>query len=129
MRNRRRAAMGGQHMGMTCYGYVRVYPAWDGRGRRPAGLLTPHEPQASEVRQLFGRYDTGQWSTRRLAEDLNRRGVPSPEADMRRRAGKELDPAKRYEWSTSTVAGILRNPVYCGDVGYDRRAGRGHYIP
>jgi hypothetical protein len=117
-------------MGRTPIGYERQYPAWDGHGKRPCGVLVPHEPQAGEVagqcrcgralshagasdiQEVFERYASGLWSTRELAADLNRRGITG---------------AKGEPWSTQTICDVLRNVTYCGEVGYNKRA-RGHYL-
>jgi Recombinase len=129
--NRERAARGGTHMGMTPIGYRREYPAWDGHGKRPCGVLVPHEPEedqatpgrcvcgkvlshagAGDIQQMFVRYATGQWSTRDLALDLNSRGLTG---------------AKGQPWSTQTVCDVLRNVTYTGAIGYNKKA-RGHYL-
>jgi DNA invertase Pin-like site-specific DNA recombinase len=110
--NREGAAREGTHCGMTPYGFRRVYPEWDGKGRRPAGMLVPDEPAASEVRQMFARYASGEWSTWDIAQDLNRRGITG---------------ARGHPWSTATVSAVLSNPVYVGDVRFNRRPS-GHYL-
>jgi DNA invertase Pin-like site-specific DNA recombinase len=128
--NRESAARKGTHMGRTPIGYQREYPAWDGHGKRPCGVLVPHEPApgdepgkcrcgrvlshagAGDITGLFVRYATSQWSTREVAMDLNGRGI----------TGAEGEP-----WTTQTVCDVLRNVTYAGDVGYNRRA-RGHYL-
>jgi Recombinase len=125
--SRERAARGGTHMGRTPIGYTRVFPEWDGHGKRPCGVLVPHEPEeaaapgtfrcgralshagAGDIRALFTRYASGAWSTRELALDLNRRGITG---------------AKGEPWSTQTVRAVLANVTYCGEVGYNKRAAR-----
>jgi DNA invertase Pin-like site-specific DNA recombinase len=117
--NRERAAREGTHMGRTPIGYKRVYPEWDGKGKRPAGILVPRPRAedesvagAGEVQELFARYASGQWSTRELATDLTRRGITG---------------AKGEPWSAQTVGAVLRNPTYAGLVPYNQRP-RGHYL-
>src|SRR2546423_11764441 len=48
---REKAAREGTHMGVTCFGYKRVYPAYEGSSRRPAGRLEPDETTAWVVRE------------------------------------------------------------------------------
>src|SRR5205085_9942847 len=117
--NREAAARKGTHMGRTPIGFKREYPAWDGHGKRPCGVLVPRERQpqetvagAGDIREMFARYATGAWSTRGLAGDLNRRGITG---------------AKGEPWSTQTVCAVLRNVAYCGDVAYNQRP-CGHYL-
>jgi DNA invertase Pin-like site-specific DNA recombinase len=119
--NRERAAREGWHVGSTPYGYRREFPAWDGTGRRPAGTLVPKEPDAGEVRQMFARYATGQWSTVQLAADLNARGVP-PARPKR----QQPEPGQAPSWKSHVVHDILTNPSYVGMIRYNRRPS-GHY--
>jgi hypothetical protein len=108
-----KAAHEGVHMGTTPYGYKRVYPAWDGKGRRPHGHLERDLATAWVVQELFTRYDTGAWSLVRLAHWLN----DDPTVPAARRAER---------WSSNTVRGILRNAAYKGFVRYNKER-RGLY--
>jgi hypothetical protein len=58
------------------------------------------------VQELFTRYAKGEASRRKLAADLNERGNLSP-------SGKT--------WSGQSVRTILKNPIYCGDIIWNRR--------
>lgn len=111
---REQAARSGTHMGHTPHlGYKRVYPAWDGRGKRPAGDLVVDEATAWIVRELFDRYTAGGWSLRQLALWLNSEPtVPAP--------------ARAHQWGSDAVRSILHNPTYCGLVRFNNKP-RGYY--
>jgi site-specific DNA recombinase len=79
------------------YGY-RVSPD---RPRDPKGVTTD-PAEAAVVAELFAMYREPGASLRRLALHLDRRGVPTPSGTPR--------------WSSPTIRGILRNPVYTGQV-------------
>jgi site-specific DNA recombinase len=79
------------------YGY-RVGPD---RPRDPKGVTTD-PAEAAIVAELFAMYREPGASLRRLALHLDRRGVPTPSGTPR--------------WSSPTIRGILRNPVYTGQV-------------
>jgi DNA invertase Pin-like site-specific DNA recombinase len=76
-----------------------AYEARDGR-------LVPGEPEEVAVlRELFARYAGGA-SLRELARDLNRRGVPAPCGGA---------------WWYNVIRKILRNPLYLGNIVWNRR--------
>lgn len=106
--NKEASARSGIATGPTPYGYVRVYPPYEGK-RRPWGLLTPEPVQAAVVRDLiFARYAAGGVSVRGIARDLNADpSVPPP-----RRAG---------HWSHASVRDMLTNEAYVGLVSYNER--------
>ena len=79
------------------YGY-RVSPD---RPRDPKGVTTD-PAEAAVVAELFAMYREPGTSLARLALQLDRRGVPTPSGAPR--------------WSSPTIRGILRNPVYTGQV-------------
>jgi DNA invertase Pin-like site-specific DNA recombinase len=64
----------------------------------------PVEPQASVVRELFGRYTQDGCSIAELARWLTDQQIPT-------RTGKA-------RWDRSTVWGMLRNPAYAGRAGF-----------
>jgi site-specific DNA recombinase len=88
-------------------------------GRVPYGYrlencrLVPDPATAPILLWLFESYGSKDLSLYALAADLNRRGVPSPN-------GKTF-------WSPRTIAGILHNPAYLGDLHYGRKA-RGKFF-
>jgi DNA invertase Pin-like site-specific DNA recombinase len=71
---------------------------------------------------LFETFALQDVSYRWLAEQLNRRGVPGPGSNYRRKAPKDDHTA----WTVRAVAGILSNPVYKG-MSRMGAAGRGQY--
>lgn len=107
-------ALDGKSAGGKCYGYV---PATlTGTGQRAVD-----RKQAKWVVWIFERYAEG-WSPRRIADDLNRRGVPSPGAGWnrkeRRRDGKWL--ASTIYGSPRSGSGILNNEIYVGRLVWNR---------
>ena len=100
-----RSVEGGQHIGITPFGYKREYAPRENSSRRVPGLLVLTEPAASYVRELFTRYAAGGWPLRALAYWLNTDPAcpPSPR-------GKE--------WTICNVQYLLRNPVYIGRIRY-----------
>lgn len=103
---REASARNGIHCGVTPFGYTRVYPAWDGAGKRPPGQLVCDPHTAPIVQQLFQRYATGEWSTRALCAWLN--ALPD-----------KPRPRKGSYWGTDTLRCMLRNPVYAGLIRYN----------
>ena len=104
--------LGGKSAGGKSYGY-------QSKARRPGergGELEIVEDQAEVVREIFGRYIAGE-SPKAIATDLNRRGIPSPRAGIKRKDGSTVT----GRWSDSTLngnkdreTGILFNPLYAG---------------
>lgn len=72
------------------------------------------EPEASIVRDIFGRYASGE-SMKDIASDLNARGVPSPGATWNREKRR-----KDGRWLTSALHAILHNERYVGRVVWNR---------
>ena len=95
----------GQHIGITPWGYKRVYPEHVGASRYIPGLLTPEEPAASIVRDLFARAAVG-WPLRALAAWMN----ANPECPR---------PPKASAWTADGVGYILHNPAYYGSIRYN----------
>jgi hypothetical protein len=89
---------------------------WPG-GTRPYGYwvdrdthkLVPHPEEAPHLKEIFRLYADERLGTRAIAAELNRRGV-------RNRTGKP--------WSGHTVARILANPAYAGDIAYGESMSR-----
>jgi len=61
-------------------------------------LPTTDPARLAAVRFIFNRYEEAAISFRALARELEAKGFPAPESG---------------EWNAGTVAGILRNPLYC----------------
>jgi DNA invertase Pin-like site-specific DNA recombinase len=95
-RGQLKAAREGKWMGgKPPYGY-------EARGVR---LVLGKPEEVAVLRELFARYAAGE-SLRELARDLNRRGVPSPCGGV---------------WWYNVIRKILRNPLYLGDIVWNRR--------
>jgi site-specific DNA recombinase len=85
-----RARQGGWHGGPRPFGYDYA----------PAGGLVENPAEATTVRRIFAEYVAGT-SQRQIARDLNADGVK---------------PLRANEWVQGTLAKLLANPVYSGQV-------------
>lgn len=106
----------GYASGGRTYGYSSVA---DGDYRR----RVVNADEAEIVKEIFERFAAGE-SSKTIAHDLNRRGVPSPGASWKR---TDRVPG----WTHTTVCGaatkqdgIVRNTVYVGRVAWNKRAGK-----
>lgn len=97
-------ALAGYNAGGLPYGYRSAH---DGNGYR----LEPDPEQAEIVRWIYQRYADGH-SPRAIADQLNRRGVPSP------RGTAWAQSAIRADLKRGT--GILGNPIYIGQQVWNR---------
>lgn len=107
-------ALSGLSVGGRAYGY-RSEPVVDGGGKNVGARVVVLEDEANWVRWIFERYAEG-WSPRRIADALNREGVPSPGARWRR-TERRTD----RKWLASAIygdprtgSGILNNEIYRG---------------
>jgi DNA invertase Pin-like site-specific DNA recombinase len=107
LRGMLRAAREGYWLGgKPPYGYRAVEVLVPGC-RRPPKRLVPGDPVKVEVvRWIFNSYASREVGVRRLADELNRRGVPSP-------AGGR--------WQSIAVRDILTRREYVGDRCWNRR--------
>ncbi len=113
-------ALKGNNCGGRAYGYRHVpiesQSQLDQYGR-PAVEAVRREPdpeQAEIVRQIFKCYTEGR-SPRAIADDLNRRKVPSPGATWKR-----VQRRKDAKWLGSGINAILDNPLYIGQYIWNR---------
>lgn len=102
-RSTRAAAKAGRPHGRRLYGYRRTYDPTTGE---LAGQ-EPHPEEAPIVREAAARFLAGE-SARSIANDLNRRGVPTPHHGV---------------WDLTRVRRILTNPAYAA-----RRVHKGEII-
>ncbi len=104
--------LSGKSAGGKSYGY-------QSKARRPnerGGELEIVAGEAEIVREIFARYIAGE-SPKSIAADLNRRGIPSPRAGVKRKNGSMTTGL----WRDNTInghkdreAGILFNGLYAG---------------
>jgi site-specific DNA recombinase len=120
-------ALQGKSAGGRAYGYQSIYETVtdEKTGRKhdePAGRKIMPE-RAKTVRQIFEWYADGH-SARWIADELNRKGVPSPGATWKRNPdGKRSD----GKWLASAIhgdprkgVGILNNELYVGRQVWNR---------
>ena len=79
------------------------------------GKATGGKPYSNPdvVREAFTRFANGE-PLKRIASDFNRRGIPSPGADWKPRAGV------RGRWLVSALHSLLKNERYIGKVIWNR---------
>ena len=75
------------------------------------GKLLVNDKEASVVKRIFKMYLEG-FSMKRIADILNSEGIPT-------KHGKE--------WSTQTIASILKNPLYCGFLRWEKYINKGEH--
>jgi site-specific DNA recombinase len=68
------------------------------------------------VNEIFRRYADG-WSPRAIADELNRRGIPSPGSTWRNRTVRRIS-----GWLGSAVKAILGNELYVGEYVWNKTA-------
>lgn len=106
---RTRALNGGYCLGTPAYGYKKV--------ENSANRLVPDET-AKTVRKMFQMCLEGK-SVREIANYLRDLKILIPTAYEMTKAGKcgsESFPKYPYDWSKTTVYGILSNPIYTGKL-------------
>ncbi len=98
----------GVNVGGRCYGYANV-PIIEGE-KRVRTEYRVHEQQAAVVRDIMEMYAEG-CGLRKIAVELNSRGIQSPSAGKR---GIGL-------WTSSALYSIVRNERYRGVITYGRK--------
>lgn len=101
------AADAGRPFGSIPYGYRREYDLHSGSPVRQV----PDEETAPIVREIVSRILAGE-GLHRIAVDLNRRGVPTPQMVRDRRAGRET--VQRGGWSNPKIRKLVSTPTIAG---------------
>ena len=109
-----RKARAGYVAGGSVYGYDNVeVTVPDTVAAKPKRLHVErrvNEAEAAVTREIFEKAAAG-WGTRRIAHDLNARGVPAPPP---RRAGRPR------AWAPSTLYAMLTRSLYRGEITWNR---------
>lgn len=106
-RGARARAVAGKPHGRIPMGYRRVYD-----DTTKAFIRQEVDPEsAAVVREIVDRSINGQ-SMNSIANDFNRRGVPTPSDFRHRRLGTE--PPKKYRWIQQQVRRIAIDPTFAG---------------
>ena len=109
-----RKARAGYVAGGSVYGYdnveVTVQDAVTGKPKRLHVERRINEAEAAVIREIFEKAARG-WGTRRIAHELNRRGVPAPPP---RRTGRPR------AWAPSTIYAMLTRSLYRGEITWNR---------
>lgn len=101
----------GRNPGGICYGY-RPAPEIADDGEIVRGGRAIHDAEAEVVRRIFAAFLKGT-SPRTIAAELNAEGIPAPRGGIWR-AGTIRGHGPR-------ATGILRNPIYCGRLAWNRQ--------
>jgi site-specific DNA recombinase len=105
-------AQEGRANGAVQYGWSRVYQ-YDVRGKVVGFEDTVDEAEAAIVREIVGRLLSGD-SLNGITEDLNRRGVPAPNAGHRRKQRAAYQSDDGAVWGKSSVRKIALRPANIG---------------
>src|SRR5262245_36851672 len=109
-----RKARAGYVTGGSVYGYnnveTTVPDAVTGKPKRLHVERRINEVEAAVIHEIFEKAAAG-WGTRRIAHDLNARGITAPPP---RRAGRPR------AWAPSTIYAMLTRPLYRGEVTWNR---------
>jgi DNA invertase Pin-like site-specific DNA recombinase len=110
------AVLKGSIPGGTCYGYSIVRRV-DERGEPIRGAREINDEEAEIVRQIFRDYHAGR-TLKRICEDLNAQGIPSP-------ANGAWVPSTLIG-SAARQTGMLRNTLYKGVITFNKMRFRKH---
>jgi site-specific DNA recombinase len=122
-----RAAREGRYTGGIVSFGLRV------QGQKESARLVPDETvlwadqtAADVVRWVYERLGIDRWSCRRVAEDLNGRGVPTHYARDGRLVKPKGQRAHRTQgiWRSGRIRNLVVNPVYRGELQYGRRTAK-----
>jgi site-specific DNA recombinase len=109
-----RKARAGYVPGGSVYGYdnveATVPDAVTGKPKRLHVEWRINEAEATVIREIFEKAAAG-CGTRRIAHDLNARGITAPPP---RRAGRPR------AWAPSTIYAMLTRPLYRGEIAWNR---------
>jgi site-specific DNA recombinase len=80
--------------------------------------------EADLVRHIYRRLAVDEWSCRRIADELNARGVPTAYVQdgrlVKKRGGRKL--RTQGKWRPGRIRNLVVNPVYRGELQYGRRS-------
>ena len=109
---RSRKEQGQYACGMTPFGYEKL------KGDRH--MLAVAEEEAKIVRRIFSLALERKTSVQ-IARLLNGERVPAPiEFKIKKKQASKKPIGKNFQWSHTAICSILRNPVYTGDMVYDK---------
>jgi site-specific DNA recombinase len=117
-----RAARAGRYTGgIVPYGY-KVEGIKQTAGLVPSDTMIWGDwTEAELVRRIYHWLALDEWSCRRVADELNRLGVPTAyQKDGRGIRGKKT----QGKWRPGRIRNLVVNPVYKGDLQYGRRSKR-----
>ncbi|WP_126665601.1 recombinase family protein [Croceibacterium ferulae] len=108
------AVLAGKFAGGRAYGYRKV-SGFDERGQPLTGLLEIEPSEAGVVRRIFDLFANG-LSSIQIAKRLNEEGIAGPRGGAWNPSTIRGDPKK--------LTGILNNPLYTGELVWNRREWR-----
>ena len=78
-------------------------------------LIPSHPDRVNVVKQIFNWYALEGIGYKSITNRLNKKGIPSPRSKQN---GNGIKP----KWSANTIFSLLQNPVYVGDMVWNRRS-------
>jgi site-specific DNA recombinase len=123
-----RAAREGRYTGgIVALGYRVPGSRESARPEPDTSLLWADQSAADLVRWIYQRLGLDRWSCRRVACELNARGVPTHYTRDNRLVTPRGQRAERTQgiWRPGRIRNLVINPVYRGELQYGRRTTRG----
>ena len=102
--------------GQVPYGYEVKYDNKTGKGK-----LVINRKEAEVIKEIFRLCVDKNYSSRKIAEELTREGVPT-KTQITKRKNVKRNPLVKG-WYSGTIYSILTNPVFCGRFAYNKKRG------
>lgn len=102
--------------GQVPYGYMIKYDSKTGKGE-----LVIDKTEAEVVKKIFHLCVYKNYSSRKIADELTRQGIPT-KTQITKRKNVKRNPLIKG-WYSATIHSILTNPVFCGQFAYNKKKG------
>ena len=102
--------------GQVPYGYRIKYDSKTGKGE-----LVIDKTEAEVVKRIFHLCVNKNYSSRKIAEELTRQGIPTKTQATKKKNVKRNPLIKG--WYSATIHSILKNPVFYGQFAYNKKRG------
>lgn len=102
--------------GQVPYGYRIKYDSKTGKGE-----LVIDKTEDEVVKRIFHLCVNKNYSSRKIAEELTRQGIPT-KTQVTKKKNVKRNPLIKG-WYSATIHSILTNPVFCGQFAYNKKKG------